>query len=271
MLSKIINKTCRKIEKIISKRKINPILTIWLNFRCLPFSQARRFPIYVYGRAKLYNTSCKIIIEAPVKAGMIKFNYPNIWGPSIMDFQSEFNCSGKIIFKGGRYFGTGSKICIKPNATVEIGDHFKIADCVNIGCANYIKIGNKCRITHRCQIFDTNYHYLVSMKNRTIRRKTQTVNIGNSCWICNSSTISPGTILPDYTIVGSNSLVNKDFSDIPSYSLIAGIPAKYLCNGFIRLENCRFEEQVDEYFKTHQDNIFRIPDMWDIANISKIL
>lgn len=271
MSLRIISKICSRIEKCISKRRINPFLTLWLNFRCLPLPQAIKLPIFVYGRPILYNTSCNIIIEAPIKMGMIKFNYQRIWGPSIMNQQSEFNCSGKIIFKGKGYFGTGTKICVTPNAILEFGDQFKVADLVNIGCYNSIKIGAKCRIAHRCQLFDTNYHYLVDLDNRTIKRKTRSIVIGASCWICNSSTISPGTVLPDFTIVGSDSVVNKNYSNIPKYSLIAGIPAKLIHTGLIRIENSDYENQIDKYFKTQENQCFTMPEEWNIETIHTIL
>lgn len=270
MSSMIIHKICNHIEALFSKRRINLILTVWINFRCLPFLQAIRFPIFVYGRPIIYNSRCKIIIESAIKRGMIKFNYQRIWAPSLMNQQSEFNCNGTIVFKGGGYIGTGTKICVSKNAVLKIGNNFKITDFVNIGCYNYIMIGNNCRITHRCQIFDTNYHYIANMKLKQVKCKTMTVKIGNSCWICNSSTISPGTILPDYTIVGSNSLVNRDYSSILQYSLIAGIPAKFICSDVLRVENSIYEKKIDKHYE-NSDDYFCIPTDWNVDGISTII
>lgn len=59
--------------------------------------------------------------------------------------------------------------------------------------------------------------------------------IGNYCWIGNRCTISPGTILPDYTTVTSNSVVNKDFSSLPAYPTIGGVPAKFIREGWTRV------------------------------------
>lgn len=40
-----------------------------------------------------------------------------------------------------------------------------------------------------------------------------------------------GTVIPDHTIVSSNSLCNKDYSDVPQFSIIGGIPARLIsCN-----------------------------------------
>lgn len=61
------------------------------------------------------------------------------------------------------------------------------------------------------------------------------ISIGNFSWIGNRTTIGPGSILPDYTIVASNSLVNKDFSILNPYSTIGGIPAKFIREGWTRV------------------------------------
>lgn len=44
-----------------------------------------------------------------------------------------------------------------------------------------------------------------------------------------------GTQTPDYCITASNSICNKDYTNLPSYSLIAGSPAKFIKQGVRRL------------------------------------
>ena len=65
--------------------------------------------------------------------------------------------------------------------------------------------------------------------------------IGNNCWIGNRTTINPGTIIPDFTIVTSNSLVNKDYSDIDPYTLIGGLPCKVIKSGIVRVWDRKIE------------------------------
>jgi acetyltransferase-like isoleucine patch superfamily enzyme len=65
--------------------------------------------------------------------------------------------------------------------------------------------------------------------------------IGNNVWIGNRTTVTPGTIIPNYCIVSSNSLCNKDYSYIPPDSIIGGIPAKLLKTGYRRIFS--YEEQ----------------------------
>lgn len=236
------------IENIMSCHWINPFATLYLNFRSIRFAQALKLPILVYGRPKFYNLSGSIIIEGKTRFGMIKFNRTISGAPSFMGVNSEINNRGKIIFKGCGLIGCGTKICVGYGARLEIGDKFKITDFVNLGCYAEIIIGNQSWIVHRCQIFDSNYHYVADLKRREVPDYRKRIIIGNNCWVCNSSTICGGTMLPDYTIVGSNSLVNKDFSTVPPNSLIAGIPARFIKDGLVKINNQCLIDQIDRYF-----------------------
>lgn len=224
-----------KLEIIIASNWFNPLATLYLNLRSLPLSQAWKIPIFVYGRPRFYNLSGRIVIEGKIKTGMITFNRTHPGAPSVMSVQSEVMNQGTIIFHGAGTIGTGNKVRVSESAILEIGCQFKITDMVNIGCYSKIIIGSHARITHRCQILDSNYHYVANLNNRTIPKCTEPIVIGERCWICNSTTIARGTILPDSTIVASNSLVNRDFTEVPQKSIIGGIPAKHLATGYLRV------------------------------------
>lgn len=244
----------------IASNWFNPLATIWLNFRSFPFSQALHLPIYVYGHPRLYNLSGKMRIVGKVTTGMITFNQTRAGSPSVMSIQSEIMNQGTIIFHGKGVIGTGNKIRIAPKATLEIEQNFKITDLVNIGCYSRIFIGEQSRITHRCQILDSNYHYVANFNKRIIPRWNKPISIGKGCWICNSTTVTGGSILPDFTIVASNSLVNKDFSNIEKSSMIGGTPARFLATGFRRIENNECEMKIQHYYMQYPKGTFSIPE-----------
>jgi len=249
-----------KLETIMASNWFNPLATFYLNVRSLPFLQALKMPIFVYGRPRFYNLSGKIVLEGGVSTGMIKFNQTSPGRPSVMGVQSEIVNQGTIIFHGPGMIGTGNKIRVTESATLEIGRDFGIADMINIGCYSRIIIGNHARITHRCQIFDANYHYVANLNNRTIPKWTRPIVIGERCWICNSSTVMAGTVLPDYTIVASNSLVNRDFSAVPQKSIIGGIPAKYLSTGYLRVFNPQTICMITEYYDNNGEGMYVYPE-----------
>lgn len=270
MILKIIRRICSKIEGSLSLNWFNPLLTLWLNFRSMPFKDAIKLPIWVYGRPKIYNTSGRIVIKSQVVSGMIRFNQMRPWAPSLMTVQSEINNSGTIIFHGKGEIGTGNKIKVVGGAVLELGNHFKIADMCNIGCTENISIGDQSRIAHRCQVLDSNYHYIANFLRHNVLPKTRPIRIGCNCWICNSSTVVGGSIIPDYTIVGSNSLVNHDYSTLPINSLIGGCPAKLISAGIRRINNSGIEQQIRLFYKNNPTGTYEIPADADMDDYSTL-
>lgn len=249
------------LERFFCGNWFNPFATLWLNFRSFPVKQAMQCPIWCYGRPKFYGLSGKMVVEGKVWSGMIRFNQVKYGAPSNMSVQSEIQNCGTIIFRGQGLIGTGNKIVVGRNAVLDIGKNFKITDMCNVGCFREILIGEQSRIVHRCQVFDSNYHYVANFGRKIVPKHIRPVHIGKGCWVCNSSTITGGAVLPDYTIVASNSLVGKDFSDIPESSMIGGIPAKFIATGFRKIENSRIEAEVARYYQDNPEGMFVIPEL----------
>lgn len=96
---------------------------------------------------------------------------------------------------------------------------------------------------------DTNFHYIINTDNGITTYPKEKIMIGKWSWVGNHTTIQKGTILPDYTIVGSNSLLNKDYSQVPSYSLMGGAPAKFIKTGLRRVFNVKSEKMLNDWFE----------------------
>lgn len=259
------------IERTICINWFNPFATLWLNIRSFPFKQAIRFPIWCYGRPKFYGLTGKMIVEGKVTSGMIRFNQVMDEAPSNMGIQTELLNKGLIIFRGKGLIGTGNKIVVGHKATLDIGGHFKITDMCNIGCYKKIIIGEQTWIVHRCQVLDTNYHFVANIVKGIVPHYSRPINIGIGCWICNSSTVSGGAVLPNHTIVASNSLVGKDFSDIPENSMIGGIPAKLIATGFRRVYNSNLESEIIKFYKTNPNGTYNLPESIVIDEITRIV
>lgn len=249
-----------RMEICLAQNWFNPLYTFWLNFRSFPLRQAVCLPIFVYGRPRLYCLTGDMYVEGPIRPGMITFNQCKYGAPSLMSVQSEMVNQGSIIFRGSGLIGTGTKIRVASKGTLTIGNDFKIADMSNVGCFSQVVIGEHTRIAHRCQILDSNYHYIANFNKRVIPKRTNPIAIGSGCWICNSTTVTGGAVIPDYTIVTSNSLVNKDFSQIEQGSLIGGIPAKYIASGFRRVENRKIEHRVNIFYAQRNASLYPIPE-----------
>ena len=77
------------------------------------------------------------------------------------------------------------------------------------------------------------------------------VVLEHNVWVANGVSIMKGTYLPAYTVVASNSLVNKNYSEIGEHCLIGGVPAKYITNGVERL--LIRDSEVDELFSSPEE------------------
>lgn len=249
-----------RLERLFFTNWFNPLATLWLNFRSLPFLQAIRFPIFVYGRPRFYSLSGRIKIEGKVAWGMIKFNIVLPGAPSNMSVQSELYNEGLIIFRGKGEIGTGNKILVSTYGVLDIGEKFRISDMCNVTCLTRVTLGRLCRIAHRGQILDGSFHYVANFDKRLIQNHTRPVTIGDQCWIGNSSTVSAGAVLPSFTIVASNSLVGKDYSYLKEGSLIGGAPAKLIAEEMYRIEDSKANTIIGDYFRLTEALIYHIPD-----------
>jgi acetyltransferase-like isoleucine patch superfamily enzyme len=228
-------------------REVNWLKTLYLNFKTQDFKVAIRFPILVYGRLKIISLSGKIKIEAPIRTGMIRLGL-NTDKFSASKGSALLWVRGILIFKG-RFIASADytvDVDVNVNGVLSIGDMCFWGGNVKVRCWNKIIIGNVVDITVECQIFDSNFHYLKNIETGKIYNCSKEIVIGDFNWIGNRTTIMKGTCLPDYSIVGSNSLCNKDYRiNAPACPFIAGIPAKIINSGFIRVHN---DNELTEYF-----------------------
>ena len=233
---------------------LNILKTVYINFTFLPFRQAIRFPVFIYGKLKIHRHSGKIIIEDRIKMGMIH------WGLNTDKFSASkggafIDITGKLIFKGAAFISSDYVLSIYGECT--IGKFTTLGYNAKICCWNNISIGKSCRITFETQIFDTNFHYIRNIETGRVDRRDGTVVIGNYCWIGNRTTITKGALIPDYTMIASLSLVNKDFiSSNVKYPFIAGAPAKIIGSGRVRIFSPFEEEKIDDFFKNNPDALY---------------
>lgn len=186
-------------------------------------------------------------IDAPVKRGMIKIGLPR-FGPACDYAGTYIRTNGVMEFKGSACFCNGASVSVLGGRLV-LGDKVYFGEKVRIVCVNYITIGEGTRIAHESQLMDTNFHYMLDISKKQISYPKGEIKIGKWCWVGNRTTIQKGTVLPDNTIVASNSLLNKDYSDIPECSVIGGMPAKLIKQGMRRIFNVRTEHMLNVFFK----------------------
>lgn len=122
----------------------------------------------------------------------------------------------------------GSKINIKDNACLKIGDHTGMTNVV-IQCHESVTIGNYVNIGAGTMIFDTDFHSL-NWKDRydgtdTSKRKIAHVTIKDYAFIGAHSIILKGVTIGEKSIIGAGSVVAHD---VPDGEIWAGNPAKFV-------------------------------------------
>lgn len=224
------------IKQILLFFKVDWIDTIWLNLFCLPFKQGRKFPILLFN-AKLRVSrrmghtvigSIKLrVSDDNIKFGMIKLgiNYAkNVFVRT--GIQIDLRSSGGLVFYGSGIIGNGSNIITRYKGTIEFGRNFSVSG--NFSCCSFehISIGSNLSCSWGVSIYDTDFHETINPDTGNANTMTQPVIIGNNCWLCQKCILLKGAQVPDWTTVGALAMVNRDFSEMPAYTVLAGIPAK---------------------------------------------
>jgi len=103
-----------------------------------------------------------------------------------------------------------------------IGRYCRIA-----GRDHYIWIGKEVGIAHRAYISTTGHEY-EDVTQSIIKQGFTSggrVRIEDGCWIGIGTCILPNVIIGKHSVIGANSVVDKD---IPSYSVAVGSPARVI-------------------------------------------
>jgi acetyltransferase-like isoleucine patch superfamily enzyme len=113
----------------------------------------------------------------------------------------------------------------RKGAKILIGNNTRIhGSCIH--AYNKIVIGNNCLIAANTNIFDGNGHD-ICFENVEDRLKTigqsKPITIEDNVWIGINSTILPGVIIGEGSIVAANSVVTKN---VPKMCIVAGNPAQ---------------------------------------------
>lgn len=139
-----------------------------------------------------------------------------------------------FIYGKGLTMGRGCRIDTNSTKkTLFIGKDARIGDYVHINADCSIEIGDNVLMASKIFISDTNHgnyngdNQSSPDTNPSLRDYFfKPVRIGNNVWIGENAVILPGTIVGDGCIIGANAVLNG--KDYPSYSIIAGIPAKVI-------------------------------------------
>ena len=245
-MKKIIDRIFRKILIIKELLLTNIIKTIYFNFKVFPLKTAIKLPIWFYGKTYFRSLAGEVKIQHPVYPGMIKIGITNIYVDHSIP-ENIWGIYGKLIINGPLKMGRGSYVHIARNGTLTLGARGWYGSQLKLICFDNITFGEQISITWDCQFYDTSFHYIELLnQNNEVKPLTAPIKIGDRVWIGNRSTISKGAIIPSNTIIASNSLVNKSYSTLEPYTMLAGQPAKPKAYGVRRI----FDSQIQAHWDT---------------------
>lgn len=222
-----------KVNLIRRFLRIGILKSIFINLRLLPFKQALKMPILVTRNTFFYDLSGKIVINCPVKFGLIRIGFI---GEDTIAWKNERNLlaiKGQWSVNGSIWLGIGCILRIEKKGTLETGSDITFNFNNRIICYDHINIGNLLSASWEVQIFDSDLHYLKDIKTNEVFERNRPVILGNNIWIGNRTSILKGTRIPDFTTIASNSLCNKEYN-IDRYTILAGTPAKVVKTNIYR-------------------------------------
>lgn len=128
----------------------------------------------------------------------------------------------------------GDNVSIHPDVVIlhpeklKIGSNVSIHTWGYIDSDGYIDIGDNVSIAHSTTILSSTHVFKdnnIPIKDQGLMKLKTIIN--SNTWIGCKSTIIAGVTLSEGTIIGANSMVNRDTDP---YTTVAGIPAKVLKN-----------------------------------------
>lgn len=248
-------------------RDLNWYKTLYLNLKSLPLNKAMCFPIYVYGRLDVHSLNGEILIEAPIKSGMIKIGYKKLDLLPISYLPSQLLNEGTLIFRGPAIISGGVSLSIN-GGLLDIGSCCIIGGGGLVKSTYSIKIGANTRIAYGCIIFDSNMHYVKEIETGVIKKNNGPILIGESCWINGQAYISKNAVVPDYSILARNSWINKDFSKFGTNLFLVGAPAKALDTKVQRIFSTEEEKCLSDFFdhNPNANEFLANPGLFDDVN-----
>lgn len=192
------------------------IPSIIFNLSKLPLKQAVHLPILLY-KPKLANNTGRIVINGPIKFGMIRLgiNVVGIYPNSGIILEN----SGKLIFNGETIIGNDSAISIGNTGVLELGENFTATAALKLVCFHSVSTERNVLIGWNNTIMDTDFHQLTNVNNGGGNKPYGAIHIGSDVWIGNSCKLYKNTHIPHLCVVGSDTILHGKIEAEP-YSLI---------------------------------------------------
>ena len=213
-----------KVSEIFSLIISLPI-TLYVNFRCLPFRTAVKLPIFVGYHTHIDKLSKKIAFGCEPSTFMVRIGWGGTEGRETgkRNFL-HLNENASIQFNGRCTMSSGISL-ILDLGKLEIGENFYCNKNCTISCNDRIVIGDNALLGWNVELLDSDNHKVIH-QNKPEARNHGPIKIGNHVWVAAFSHILKNSTIPDGSIVAYHSVVTRQFEG--EKLLLGGFPAKVI-------------------------------------------
>lgn len=213
-----------KIRDIVSLIISLPI-TIYVNFRCLPFKTALKLPIFIGYKTHIDKLSRNIRFGCEPTTFMVRIGWGGTQGREVgKKNYLLINDKAAIQFNGRCTMSSGVSL-ILDLGTLEIGKNFFCNKNCTISCNDRIAIGDNVLFGWNVEVLDSDNHKVIH-KNQKKNSDHGEIKIGNHTWVAAFSHVLKNSVIPDGSVVAYQSLVTKQFEG--EKLLLGGCPAKVI-------------------------------------------
>ncbi len=246
---------------------INILSTLRFNIKAFGLVKGLRLPVFILGKIKVKSIG-NIIIKCPIQRGliMIGVNHKTVLAPYSLFYNTgTIEVYGKVRFNYGMTFLNSGTVVFRGHDLIGKQCYFDIRQRLEVG--HDVSIGYECHIT------DSDNHYVVDVNTHQVHRNAAPVSLGNFNWFGSNSFIKKGTITPDYLIVASPfSMLSKDYSSLPPYTVMAGCPARSVKQGIRRIYNYGEEDKITKFFQHHpEEDCYQLDKDLDLDEFCRLL
>jgi acetyltransferase-like isoleucine patch superfamily enzyme len=181
-----------------------------------------KLPILVTFRTKLIARKGKVIINIPLRRGIVLVGFTNV-KMDVGNQWSSWEVYGDLCFEGKANFGVGTKLWVGQNGKLTIGNNFNVTANSQIGCSHSVTIGKDVLFSWNVLLMDTDAHPIYNKEMQLINADRPII-VDDNVWVCARTTILKGACLPPNSVIGAGTLINSRFEK--SNVLIAGNPAR---------------------------------------------
>lgn len=251
-----------KLKALLEK---NLLATLLFNIKAFGLTKGLQFPVYVYGHIKM-NSIGNIVIKCPITRGLIKIgvNHETVAAPyTIFENKGTVEIYGRLLIGYGSVFNNSGTVILRGNNL--------LSNKVELDIRTRLDVGENTFVGFESHIYDSDFHNVVDVSTHRVYRNCAPIVLGKFNWFGGNTFIKKGTVTPNYLIVASpNSLLAKDYSTLPPYTVLAGCPAKPVKQGIRRIYNYTLDSEISNYFIQHpEEKYYQVDEQADLDDICR--